>query len=563
MYAIHRTNLRPISVARATVALVLASLVAFAGASSARAAGIVLVTTSLPTADVGSESVTVNPVLLALYVDPTGAAHVAWVAPGDQKIDLCTVLPRGSSCVDQSVLTTDANPANGGEISSIKYLPNDASGPAYLAVGIDQFNPPPAIDPDPFDPGVEEELFALGQSAGVATGVVTLVGDGDVILEPDATAVDVVGDTQTGTGCCYELESLTPGGQGSGVITLANPNTQNVIDVTKLPQGQTAVLIESSSAQGSDPVGMRVQVSQGGAFGPLMPLGISGPSAAVSSPGGSYVLNQETAKPTAIDGLDTYPIELYQFRGVSLVTVASVGAGNGDASTANWWSAPPVFEDAIGDLYTAWYTEPNFDGCTSPGVNNNECLMYRRIAAGGLLGPKIILARLGTLSQGTLGLETGLAAIAANSQGAGWMLTYGPAHPGGNNELEVVPLPSSAAAGTPTVKATAVAVPVSCGGSGGSSCPLTAVLVPPTSGAAPDPGWALAAAARSTVFAHVVLKLHAGSKTTLVLKLDRVGRTILASRHRLTAKLLITEVLAGAKAPTTIVSKELKFARRR
>ena len=243
-----RTGSRALTVAFTAAVLTVALLAGLLAASAAHAAGVVRVTTALPEPDVGEPGVDVSPPLLALYVDSSGAAHVAWVASGDQTIDLCTIPPRGGSCGNQTTLATDANAANGGEIASIKYLPNDSGGPAYLAVGIDQMNPPPAIDRFSLDPGIVEELFALGQSAGLTTGEVAYISDGGVILEPDGTGVDVVGDSQTGTGCCYEFEPLTPGAQGSGVISLANPNqNQNLIDITKLPQGQTAAISSLST----------------------------------------------------------------------------------------------------------------------------------------------------------------------------------------------------------------------------------------------------------------------------------------------------------------------------
>ena len=128
---------------------------------------------------------------------------------------------------------------------------------------------------------------------------------------------------------------------------------------------------------------------------------------------------------------------------------------------------------------------------------------------------------------------------------------------------DAVPLPSSASAGTPTVAESAVKVPLSCAGSLGSNCGLTAVLVAPTSGAAVDAGSAGAAGARTRVLAHLTRKLQAGASATLVLKLDRLGRTVLASRHRLTVQLQISELAGESRTPTPIISKKITFSHRR
>jgi hypothetical protein len=533
-----------------TLSLAFVAGAATAPAAAASAAGPVRVTTTLPFGDVGDLGGT--SALMALYVDSAGAAHVAWVASDDESIDLCTIPAGGAGCIDQSTISTA--PPNGSDgIGSIKYLPNDSGGPTYLAVGIEDIDPPPAIDRFGSDPGTEEELFALGQTTGLATGEVSVPsgggGSGDVILEPDGSGVDVAGESQYGPPD-YEFESLVAGGTDSAVVPLAG-QSQRLIDVTKLPQGQTAVLADPTDiSPETTPIGMFVQSVDGGPFGPLRSLGISGPSAATSSSGASYVLNVETGSNSNVDGLPAAPMELYRFRGMSLVPVASVGAAIADINAHDWSDLPPVFEDASGDFYTAWDTQPGFDGCNPPDLH--VCLMYRRIGAGGLLGPKIVLA---TPSDE----QEELGPIAVNANGVGWLLTVKETLDNSTvAELDASRLPSSAAAGTPTVRASAVHVPVSCGGAPSTRCTLSATLTRPGSAKASS-----AVAAAATVFAHLTRKLSGGHRTTLVLRLDRAGKKLLTRRHRLTASLLVTQTVGAVKTPTTVISKRVSFTTRK
>ena len=72
--------------------------------------------------------------------------------------------------------------------------------------------------------------MTVGSAAGATAGG---GGSGDVILEPDGTGVDVVGEPEAGPPA-YEFESLTAGGTDSGVIVLSDQD--QLIDVTKLPR---------------------------------------------------------------------------------------------------------------------------------------------------------------------------------------------------------------------------------------------------------------------------------------------------------------------------------------
>ncbi len=533
------------------------ALTAGLGPSTALATGTVRVTTALPSGDVGVQGG--NSERIAVYVDSAGAAHIAWIAADNLTIDLCTIPAGGNDCGDMSTLTTDANVADNGYVESIKYLPDDADGSAYLAAGIDYLTPAPSFDSgNSSGPGTEEELFALGRNTGLATGEVTVGsaagatagggGSGDVILEPDGTGVDVVGEPEAGPPA-YEFESLTAGGTDSGVIVLSDQD--QLIDVTKLPEGQTAVLADPTDKT-PGPVSMFVQSTEGGPFGPPVPLGISGPSEATSSSQDSYVLNVETQTTTEIDGIYAAPMELYRFRGLSLRPVATVGAAVFDLNAVDWANLPPVFEDGSGDFYAAWYTNVGFDGCNPPGPAADYCLMYRRIAPGGLLGPKLVV-NMTSVHQGYLG------PIGADSQGAGWILTVQEPDSGTTEELDAVPLPSSAAAGPPSVAASSVDVPVSCGAGAGSNCGLTAVLVAPTSGGAGDVGSARLARAHTLELAHLTRKLRGGASATLVLKLDRAGARLLARRHRLKAELVITQALGSSGKSSPVLSKSLTF----
>jgi hypothetical protein len=540
---------------RALVAVSTATMLAIAAgtmAAPAFAAGTVKITAALPPGDVGTTGATSG--LMALYVDSSGAAHVAWVAADGDGIDLCTIPARGSSCGTPS--TINAIPAGeSGEVESIKYLPNTSTGvPALLAVGIDFLQPAPPVDRFADDPGTAEELFALGGTAAALTGEVSVptggAGAGDVILEPDASGLDVVGVSESGPPD-FQFQSLVAGGTSSGVTGLAG-QSQRLIDVTKLPQGQTAVLADPTSTEpGKTAVGMFVQSAAGGVFSPLRPLGISGPSIATSSSGGSYVLNVETGSNAEVDCFAGAPMELYEFRGLSLKPIASIGSAMADINAVNWADLPPVFEDATGNYYAGWVTEPDFDGC-NPGDKLDICVMYRRIATGGLLGPKIVMTTVNDQQEA-------LGPIGANAKGVGWLLRVGQTF--GNDttaELDAMPLPSSAAAGTPAVGGSSVTVPVSCGGAPTATCLLSAVLTLGSGSATA----ASASKSKATVLARATKKLKGGSSTKLVIRLSKPGKKLLAKRHRLKAHLLVTEVVGAVKAPTAVLSKTITFKHR-
>jgi hypothetical protein len=78
-----------------------------------------------------------------------------------------------------------------------------------------------------------------------------------------------------------------------------------------------------------------------------------------------------------------------------------------------------------------------------------------------------------------------------------------------------------------------------------------------------DPGLAAAARARTSGYADITKRIKGGAKATLELRLDKAGRTLLARKHRLTVKLLITETIGAVKTPTTVVSQNVTFGKAR
>ena len=63
------------------------------------------------------------------------------------------------------------------------------------------------------------------------------------------------------------------------------------------------------------------------------------------------------------------------------------------------------------------------------------------------------------------------------------------------------------------------------------------------------------------MLAHLTRTLRAGAKLTLVLKLNSRGRALLARKHRLTAQLILTEVVGAVKTPTTVLSESVTFGK--
>jgi hypothetical protein len=342
------------------------------------------------------------------------------------------------------------------------------------------------------------------------------------------------------------------------------PNVPEVVDVTKLPLGQTAVLAYDDTTKQVSPVGMYVQPVAGGAFGPLHPLGISGPIETNFSPSGeTYVLNVQIPQDFATN-LPGVTMELYRFRGTSLTPVASIGLAyslDPNSGVETWDGLPPTFEDAAGNYYVAWIAQGDVDNCPAsdggPGAESEQlCVVYRRITSGGVPGPPVV--QIGNDDGKGTAPVVDLGPIAANQQGAGWMLYTNVNATSNTPTLYAEPLASSVSVGTVTASGDAVSAPVSCAGSSSTSCELSGKLE--SGGAAADRA-AAASAAHATVYASVVKRLKGGTKAKLVLRLDKAGKKLLARRHRLKLQLLITETFAGVKKPTTVLSESVTFGK--
>jgi hypothetical protein len=510
----------------------------------------------------------------ALYVDSTGAAHVAWISADQKHVELCTIPAGGSSCGAQSSLATDvAATETSAYIRTIKYLPaqNDS---AFLAVGIDElFN----------ESGSETELFRLGASTGVDAGSTCICGSGDVILEPDESGVDVVGLDRADEGFIdvgpseqFEFESLA-GGADSSAIYFGPTNAEEIpatggelpVDLTKLPQGQTAVFADDLIPYkliSEDTVGMFVQPANGGSFGPLQPLGISGAiETDFSASASSYVLNVETGH--ADKPLES-PMELYRFRGTSLQPVASLGvAWELNANHSVWDEGlPPTYEDAQGDFYLAWVTAGGLDGCnddpTGDGAEQreNQCLMYRRVGSDGQLGPKIALtSNVALTSKGvsySANTPIAIGPIAVDAQGAGWLLADRTV----NNEDQLYAMPLSSSAGptaAPSVHGSSVSIPLDCAGGPSTTCNLQAKITTNTTAHSARTKRAKKHKSHTTVLAQLTRKLTGGHTTTLVLELNRAAKKLLRDKHRVKAQLQITQTVGATTTPTTVLTQNL------
>jgi hypothetical protein len=546
--------------------------------------------------------------LTALFVDPQGTAHVAYViqtphqTPASQ-LDLCTIPAGATACGDHSVLATDVttDSQTDATIDAIKYLP-DGKGTADLAVSISGLGPgPPAFNPSDTYPYGESESFTPGSTTAVATGdtaVSTGETPGDEILSPDGSGIEVLGndqgyDTQVTDDytnsqppfrIVYQFESLQSVNTDSSPFVFPNQEVQPgeaPFDVTELPDGATAVLDYDFTAphaySGAFPIGMRVLPAGGGTFGPLVSLGISGAAAATYAPGEpTYVFDVEAKQqgsdlvggnPNVLD-----PLELYQFRGNSLKTIASLGTAFHVWYPSDWESIPPVSEDAAGDLAVAWLAGAGDDGCpgSATGASDNgpdtQCLVYRRIGNGGLLGPKIILSAQPTsvanLSpQAVAQIIAHLGPVSENTAGVGWELearigTNSPnsSTPSGEYTLYAQPLLSSGQTGTPSVSGSTVRVPVSCAGPSSAKCGLIAQL---QSGAHKNAQISRKSKG-ATVLATKTLSLNGGRKAKLKLALSKRAKLSLRKgRRELTVELLVGQKVGVIKTPTLILAKKL------
>jgi hypothetical protein len=534
----------------------------------------------------------------ALYVDSSGAAHVAYVVPDSahigSEVALCTIAAGGSTCASNGVLDTIGTQC-GEPIQSLKYLP-DGNGAAVLAVGFTGlYSAPPDSCPaePPFDraavlPYSETEVFQPGSSTGMGIGLTYDQGgadEGDEIYIPDEDGIDVVGQwsgsTANGTAAnVYQFESFSAPASDPAPVDLGVDSWSDVpgwwpAGVTELANGATAVIAYDIGSAGDgepanpgvSPVGVYVQPPTGGSFAAVRPLGVSGPVETDFAPSGStYLIDGVSSQPSSgPDGDPPEDLELYDFHGTSLQWLGTIGATddnlglyNAFGNEAEWDTMPPSYEDADGDLYVAWYANGTTDAC--PGVPSGfssttvyGCLMYRRVAPGGVFGPKIVLSEDYGFG-GDTDLLGDVDQIAANQNGAGWVLVWREPTLASNWTLYAEPLSASATVpAPPTVTGTVTAVPLTCSGSG--SCSLSVSL---DSAAAVSHAVPARDASRSTVIASERVELAGASHRTVLLHLDRAGRALAgAGRRRLPARLVVVQSLGLTRARSVIYDATL------
>jgi hypothetical protein len=560
-------------------------LTAFTGATLLIAAGAVSLPSGAAAIEPATAGVAITPAhtipvsghvpgegATALYVESTGTVHVASISEDRKHIELCTIPAGSHSCGAPSTLTTDAIDYESSYINLIKYLPAQSGG-AYLAVGITELQN---------EAGTETEVFAPGRTTGINAGVTCMCAGGDAIFKAPE-GVDVVGhdDDSAFDGAFSELTELTAnqfefeslaGGTDSlpayvGPASDAEATAAGsafAIDLTELPQGQTAVFAETDSGEGEAhqrPLTMFVQPAAGGPLGPEQPLGITGPIVADHVPSGaSYVMT--IGFEHALGVTSDYPMELYRFRGTSLVPVASIGASeDSDANEYEWSEMPPTYEDEQGNFYITWITSSGEDGC--PVFNETRegsCLMYRRISANGAPGPTIVLAAAVTnVTNKSLGafsttVPVGVEAISVDSKGAGWLLGDYYFTGAETDHLYAQPLPSSAAiTSAPSVHGTSVEVPLSCAGASGA-CSIEAQLT--TAGSsAKGASTGAAAKARTSVIGTLRSRIAPGKSAKLVVKLNAAARKRLRGKRHVKAHLQIGQTVGAVKTPTTILTQ--------
>jgi hypothetical protein len=342
----------------------------------------------------------------------------------------------------------------------------------------------------------------------------------------------------------------------------------------------------SGTTGGAYPVAMRVQPADGGTFGPPQSLGISGAVATVSQPSQpSYVFDVEDSEQgkdllgiTA--GTHTDPMELYQFRGTSLRTVASLGTAADDDYPQGWQSIPPIAEDDAGNFYVAWLAGGNDDGCpvtvedsSEPDPRQSSCLMYRRVGNGGVLGPKLVLSAeldsdgdsSGKAASSDAAPINHLGALAVNAHGVGYLLVQrGQVDGGRPGEIEAVPLPASASFSTPQVSGARASTAVTCAGATGQSCQITLALE--RGSAALTPHASPSTQNQTQTQTPVILgqtgaTVKVGPKHRLTVTLGRSALKALRTRrgHRLAATLVISQTVAGSSTATTLLSRHIQL----
>jgi hypothetical protein len=543
--------------------------------------------------------------LTAMYVDSSGAAHVAYTArhtdtTNNGEIVLCTIPAGGSSCGSKVTLTTDGTTSDE-PIQSLKYLP-DGNGSAVLAVGLSLIgsgNAPFSASGNPVSaPWTETEVFQPGSSTGKAIGATYDQGGqsaGDEIYIPDDNGIDIVGLwsdydwPSPGAGSeadDYQFESFTSpsdddtqplylgveaaqaGGDVSGSEALPG---EWPAGVTELANGEVGVLSydithdPDDTNPGLSSVGMYVQPESGGSFSSLRDLGINGPVETQFAP---------TAETYLVDGVSSNPsggnvpedLELYEFQGTSLEWLGTIGATD-DSLTSNplnlesqWDTMPPIYEDDSGNLYAAWYANGGDDACPGSEQSGSTvvsgCLMYREVGSGGVMGPKVVLNE----AYGGDSNEFGdVDQIAANSSGAGWVLDW--REPGSSSTWTLYATPLTAAATvptSPTVTGTVTSVPLTCTGTG--ACSLSVSLDSTASAVRASAGQAAARSAK--LLARRTFTVKAGRHLVrLRLALGAKGGRALRHARSLRARLVVTQSLGLTNVKKQIYSRTLTLER--
>jgi hypothetical protein len=539
--------------------------------------------------------------LTAMYVDSSGAAHIAYTGPTTGNVKLCAIAAGGSSCVAAGTLTTDGT-TSGEPVRSLKYLP-DGNGNAVLAVGLTDIGssgdaPFNASEPAPWS---ETEVFQPGSSTGTAIGTTFDAGSdngGDEIYIPDQNGIDIVGQWSdfnwpppgvSGPANAYQFESFTsPSSADSqpqflGVEADSEDNTDLPADellpgewpagVTELADGEVGVLAyditqtaPASTNPGISQVGMYTQAQSGGAFSALRDLGINGPVETQFAPGAeTYLVNGVSSNPSGANVPED--LELYQFQGTSLQWLGTIGAtdtnteDNALGLESQWDTMPPIYEDASGNLYAAWYANGGDDACPGSSQSGSTvvaaCLMYREVGAGGVMGPKVVLSE--DYGGGATDKFGDVDQIATNSSGGGWVLGW--RYPGTSSTLSLYAEPLSAAATvptSPTVIGTVTSVPLTCTGTG--TCSLSVSLDTTASAVRASAGHAAARSAK--LLARRTFSVKAGRHLVrLRVALGAKGKRALDRAHSLHARLVVTQSLGLTAVKKQIYSGTLRLER--
>jgi hypothetical protein len=543
--------------------------------------------------------------LTAMYVDSSGAAHVAYTKPRTDSTDngeivLCTIPAGGTSCGSDVTLTTDGTTSDEG-IQSLKYLP-DGNGSAVLAVGLDDIG---SSGVAPFNssesaPWTETEVFQPGSTTGTAIGTTYDEGSdsgGDEIYIPDENGLDIVGKWSDyawppgGGGQLandYQFESFTsPSSADSSPLYLgvetgvAGSSGLSALPgewpagVTELANGEVGVLAyyidqsTTSTNPGLSQVGMYVQPESGGSFSGLHDLGINGPVETTFAPGAeTYLVDGVSSDPSGANVPED--LELYQFEGTSLQWLGTIGAtetntaDNALGLESEWDTMPPIYEDDGGNLYAAWYVNGGDDACPGSSQSGSTvvaaCLMYREVGAGGVMGPKVVLSE-DYNGDGTDGFGD-VDQIAANASGAGWVLAW--RTPGTSSTLTLYATPLSAAATvptSPTVTGTVTSVPLTCTGTG--TCSLSVSLDSSASAVRASVGHA-AARVGAKVLARRTFTVKAGRRLVrLRFALSHSGLRALERTRSLRARLVVTQSLGLTAVKKQIYSRTVTLQRRR